>query len=129
MSSAYKEPCLKSRAEDLGMLLERKQRQYSSVYLKAGEFLSLLYPDGIKLGDYSHALMLARIFEKCARIANLNRNLDDENPYQDIAGYGILGQVLWEKEKACKSSQIPEPLKSDTRRRSCEFLRPYLSPS
>jgi hypothetical protein len=48
-----------------------------------------LYPDGVKPEQYVDLLVTVRIVDKLFRIANRKDALG-ENPWQDIAGYGIL---------------------------------------
>ena len=79
-----------NKAMEIGALVEEKNEAYGSSFAKAGDFLRLLYPDGMKPEQYRDALMLVRIFDKQMRIATAKDALG-ENPYQDIAGYGILG--------------------------------------
>lgn len=77
-------------ARDIGDLVERKNAAYGSSFSKSGEFLRLLYPDGLKPEQYKDALLLVRIFDKQMRVATAKEALA-ESPYADIAGYGILG--------------------------------------
>lgn len=75
---------------NLGKLVAEKNRAYGDSFAKCGEFLKLLYPDGIEPDQYKDALSLVRIFDKQMRIAN-QKEAFSENPYRDIAGYGLLG--------------------------------------
>jgi hypothetical protein len=77
-------------ATQIGNLVEEKNAAYGSSFAKAGDFLKLLYPDGLKPEQYTDALLLVRIFDKQMRIATAKDALG-ESPYRDIAGYGILG--------------------------------------
>jgi hypothetical protein len=74
----------------LGQLVERKNRAYGDSFSKSGAFLRLLYPNGIQPEQYDDALLLARIFDKQMRVATA-KDAFDESPYEDIAGYGLLG--------------------------------------
>lgn len=82
------------RVQDLGRrvgeLVARKNRAYGSSFAKAGAFLRLLYPRGLAPAQFDDALVLARIFDKCMRIATRKRAFG-ESPYLDLAGYGLLG--------------------------------------
>jgi hypothetical protein len=80
----------KEVAEEIGSLVEEKNKAYGNSFAKCGEFLQLLYPDGIKPDQYQDALTLIRIFDKQMRIAT-RKDAFGESPYRDIAGYGILG--------------------------------------
>jgi hypothetical protein len=79
-------------ATNLGHTLAEKNAAYGSSYAKCGKFLELLYPDGVKPDQYSDMLLLVRIFDKQMRIAT-NKDALGEDPFSDIAGYGLLGVV------------------------------------
>jgi hypothetical protein len=81
---------LRRGGRELGELVARKNVAYGSSFARAGEFLKLLYPDGIQPHQYTDALLLVRIFDKQMRIATAKRAFG-ESPYRDIAGYGLLG--------------------------------------
>lgn len=72
----------------IGELVEVKNSQYGNSFHKSGDFLKILYPNGIKPEQYKDMLGLVRIFDKQMRIANGNQG--EENAFQDITGYGIL---------------------------------------
>jgi len=76
----------------IGELVEVKNEQYGSSFKKSGEFLKILYPDGVNPEDYDNMLLQVRMFDKQMRIANGNES--DENAFQDIVGYGILGTSM-----------------------------------
>lgn len=82
----------------LGKLVEEKNVAYGNAFEKSGDFLKLLYPDGIQPDDYTDMLLLVRIFDKQMRIAT-DKNALGESPFNDIAGYGLLGSVKDLKEK------------------------------
>lgn len=75
--------------ELIGQLVDKKNQAYGNSYAKSGEFLRLLYPNGIKPEQYDDMLGLIRLFDKQMRIAN-NKQAFGENPWNDIAGYGLL---------------------------------------
>lgn len=77
-------------AKEIGQLVEKKNEAYGNSFAKSEEMLKILYPDGIPEDSYEDVLLLARIFDKMMRIAN-RKEAFDEDPYRDIAGYGILG--------------------------------------
>jgi len=79
--------------KEIGELVDEKNEAYGDSFSKSQEFLKILYPEGIQPKDYSDVLVLARIFDKMMRIAN-RKEAFDENPYKDIAGYGLLGTTL-----------------------------------
>ncbi|MGG4035869.1 hypothetical protein ABEV74_19445 [Paenibacillus cisolokensis] len=75
---------------EIGRLVAEKNQAYGDSFAKCGDFLRLLYPDGIKPEQYRDALCIVRIFDKLMRIAT-DRDAFGESPYRDIVGYGILG--------------------------------------
>lgn len=74
----------------VGALVDAKNKAYGSSFDDTGAFLQLLYPNGIQPNQYGDALALVRIFDKMKRIAT-NKNAFSECPFEDIAGYGLLG--------------------------------------
>jgi len=76
--------------DQIGALVHDKQRAYGDSFGRSGECLRQMYPEGIKPEQYDDLLTIARILDKLFRIAN-NPDAFDENPYQDIVGYGLLG--------------------------------------
>ena len=74
----------------MGRLVGRKNAAYGNSFNMAGEFLRILWPDGVSPDQYDDMLCLVRIFDKMMRIAT-DKNALGESPYQDIAGYGLLG--------------------------------------
>lgn len=74
--------------KQIGALVDEKNKQYGDAFSKTGNFLELLYPNGIEVKDYNNVLALARVFDKIMRIANGNQG--NENAWNDLAGYGIL---------------------------------------
>lgn len=72
----------------IGKLVDEKNKQYGDSFNKCGEFLKILYPDGVKPEQYSDMLGIARVFDKLMRVANGNQG--NENAWMDLAGYGIL---------------------------------------
>jgi hypothetical protein len=75
------------KASEIGTLVETKNKQYGNSYEKSGDFLKLLYPDGVKPEQYKDLLVQVRIFDKQMRIANGDQG--EESAYEDIAGYSI----------------------------------------
>lgn len=75
---------------EAGQTVTQKNQAYGSSFAKAGEFLTLLYPEGLRPHQYLDMLALVRIFDKMMRIAT-DKDALGEDPYKDIIGYGILG--------------------------------------
>lgn len=76
--------------QEIGSLVDKKNTAYGSAFEKAGEILKVLYPGGIKPEQYTDVLATIRIIDKLFRIAN-DKSAFNEEPWKDIAGYGILG--------------------------------------
>jgi len=75
---------------DVGKLVDEKQLAYGDSFGRSGECLRQMYPNGIEPKQYDDLLTIARILDKLFRIAN-DPDAFEENPYQDIVGYGLLG--------------------------------------
>ena len=82
----------------IGKLVDLKNEAYGSSFLKSEQILRVLYPDGISPQQYKDMLAVTRIVDKLFRIAT-NKDALGENPFKDIAGYGILGVANGEKAK------------------------------
>ena len=74
----------------LGRLVTEKNKAYGNSFFDSITFLKILYPNGVTPDQYGDLLFIIRIFDKLKRIAT-NKGAFEENPYQDIAGYGLLG--------------------------------------
>jgi len=83
---------------DIGKLVAEKNKAYGDSFNKCGEFLKLLYPNGVKPEQYADMLALVRVFDKQMRIAT-DKDALGENPWQDCAGYAILAVARDRKEK------------------------------
>jgi len=90
--STYVQLCAK-----LGPLLDTKAVAYGDSAANAGRMLELLYPKGVATHQYRDALLVVRILDKLSRIAQRGADGKDkggESPWQDIAGYGVIGWKL-----------------------------------
>lgn len=74
----------------VGQLVSQKQAAYGDSFGKSQAILKTLWPDGIRPDQYHQVLTLVRIIDKMFRIAN-QPDAFGESPYQDIAGYALLG--------------------------------------
>ena len=74
---------------EIGRLVNKKQRAYGQAFDHAGKILDILYPYGIKREQYRDLLAIVRIIDKFFRIAT-DKTALDENPWRDVAGYGLL---------------------------------------
>lgn len=87
----------KQLGEAIGAMVDAKNEAYGDSFAKCGDFLKLLYPNGIQPEQYIDALCLVRIFDKQMRIAT-RKDAFSESPYKDISGYGLLGAMIDKKE-------------------------------
>src|SRR5690554_6176751 len=76
-------------ARRIGRLVDQKNKAYGDAFHRSGEFLKILYPNGIKPEQYGDMLAIVRVFDKLMRIAH-RKDAFGENPWNDVAGYGIL---------------------------------------
>lgn len=84
----------KQLGQNLGSLVDSKQAQYGDSVGKSPRMLAVLYPNGIPVHAFGDALLVVRVIDKLNRIAVRGPNGADgggESPWQDIAGYGLLG--------------------------------------
>jgi hypothetical protein len=88
---------LKNIINNLGILLEEKNKSYGSAFSQSSEVLKILYPNGIQPDQYTDLLLTTRILDKLFRIAN-DKSAFNEEPWKDIAGYGILGLYKEQEE-------------------------------
>lgn len=100
MSTKYTE-----LAKEIGALVDEKNKAYGNSFEQAGEFLKLLYPDGIKPEQYGNMLSLVRIFDKLKRIAT-DKDAFGEDPFSDIVGYGLLAVEKNKREKGKTEKQL-----------------------
>lgn len=75
--------------KEIGKLVDLKNAAYGDSFRKSGNVLREMYPDGIRPDQYDDALGIVRIIDKMFRIAT-DKDAFGENPWREIAGYGIL---------------------------------------
>jgi hypothetical protein len=92
---------------EIGALVTEKNKAYGDSFMKSGEYLKLLYPNGIKPEQYRDALGLIRDFDKSMRIAT-RKDAFCESPWRDKAGYAILGVAGDEVETQQSKSIIQQ---------------------
>jgi len=83
--------------EEIGKLVSEKNAAYGSSFAESHKILEVLYPNGIAPHQFTDALAIIRVIDKLFRIAT-NKDAFGESPWQDIAGYGILGMVKAKNE-------------------------------
>ena len=74
----------------IGSLVEEKNKAYGSSFEKSSEIIKILYPYGVQPDQYTDLLAITRLIDKLFRIAT-KKDSFGESPWQDIAGYAILG--------------------------------------
>ena len=98
-------PNLTNIIDDLKALLFSKREAYGNSFNDAPEILKQLYPQGVAPEQYTDLLTIVRILDKLYRIANKAKT---EDPWQDIAGYGLLGVANeMDKEEEASGETIP----------------------
>jgi hypothetical protein len=99
-------------AKGIGELVESKNKAYGSAFDKCGDFLRVLYPEGIKPEQYKDMLCIVRVFDKLMRIATSYDGTEEKkvDAYSDLMGYGLLGlrASLEEKEAQIKDKEKQE---------------------
>lgn len=102
-----------SLATEVGKLVDEKNRAYGDSFMKAGEFLKILYPNGIPPEKYIDALCIVRMFDKLMRIATKKDALG-ESPYRDLMGYALLGlhNTQQQEEQNTKSQEALDKVSS-----------------
>ena len=83
---------------NIGKLVDQKNAAYGSSFKKSEQILKVLYSEGIKPEQYGDMLAITRIVDKLFRIAT-KKDAFGENPFKDIAGYGILGVFNGDKKE------------------------------
>jgi hypothetical protein len=80
-------------AKGIADLVTEKEKAYGSAFDKAGDFLRVLYPEGIKPEQYKDMLCIVRVFDKLMRIATSYEGTEEKkvDAYSDLMGYGLLG--------------------------------------
>lgn len=104
---------LRELARGLGDTLARKSDAYGDSAGKVGEFLALLWPEGIAPAQYEDAMLLARIFDKAMRVAT-RKQAFGESPFLDIAGYGVIGM---EKDARREAEELLAEIREKEARR------------
>jgi hypothetical protein len=101
MGDDDKQSTVRSVAQDLVDLVERKQAAYGDSFGKAGAVIKILYPDGVPTEAVPEMLTVVRVIDKLFRIATA-RDALGESPWDDIAGYALLAAARVRREKEQK---------------------------
>jgi hypothetical protein len=98
----------KELGQEIGELVESKQRAYGDSAGKAGAIMNILYPGGIRAHQMGDALLVVRMLDKLCRIAQRGpdgKDLGGESPWRDCSGYGLLG---WQKDAKAEREAAAE---------------------
>ena len=82
----------------IGTLVAKKNAAYGDSFSRAQDILKVLYPDGIQPEQYTDMLAIIRVIDKLFRLAT-DKDAFGESPWNDIAGYALLGIANAEKQK------------------------------
>ena len=81
-------PTFASLAKEIAEIVAAKNVAYGNSFDKCGDFLRLLWPNGVRPEQYTDLLQLVRMFDKFSRIAS---GAPGEDPHADLVGYALLG--------------------------------------
>jgi len=87
----------KQLGTQIGELVAKKNQAYGDAVGKTTGILTILYPAGISPEKMSDALLVVRVLDKLCRIADGDKKAFEENPWRDVAGYGLLGTMKDQK--------------------------------
>lgn len=107
-----KDKTLGEIGKDIGALCEEKNEAYGDSFAKAGKLIELLYPDGVKPEQYTDMLGIIRVIDKLFRIAT-KKDAFGESPWNDIAGYGILG--VFNSQKSEEVQRVFDDINAELR--------------
>jgi hypothetical protein len=98
----------------IGKLVDEKDSAYGSSFQRSQEILKILYPEGVQPDQYCDMLAITRVIDKLFRIAN-RKEAFGENPWKDIAGYGLLGVANeMDTEEETSGKTIPLQFNQET---------------
>jgi len=84
--------------QEIGQLVDSKNKGYGGIQ-RVTDVMLILYPNGISVKQMPDALLIVRMLDKINRITGGDKRAFEENPYKDLAGYGLLGHAMFEQEK------------------------------
>ena len=88
-------------ATEIATVVEQKNKEYGSSFDTCGEFLALLWPNGVPVERYTDMLQLVRMYDKFCRIATGAQN---EDAHADLLGYALLGLRKKRRDSAQRTS-------------------------
>lgn len=88
-------------AVEVGALCDRKNEAYGNTGTSTGKMLAYFYPNGVPVDQYNRMLILARMFDKIARLTNLGggRRALGEDAARDLVGYALVLCDLLDSEE------------------------------
>lgn len=84
---------LRMAGDEISTLVVEKNRAYGNSVNKTVDQLRSLFPCGIHPDKYVDLLLMVRVLDKFNRLADGDAAAFGENPWRDIAGYGIIGMA------------------------------------
>ena len=100
-----------ARAQQLGTLVDKKNKAYGNSFEQTGAILRILYPRGIALEQYDDALFVTRVLDKLFRVST-RKHAFGENPIEDICGYSLLKVVIDEKTNSEYPGMLEDKLRN-----------------
>ncbi len=86
-------------SEELGLLAAEKNDSYGDAFQKINDILKVLYPNGIPVSQYFSVSLLIRMLDKVCRITGGKENVFNEDAWNDLCGYALVGKVANHKQK------------------------------
>lgn len=105
----------KEIGNEIGALVEEKNKAYGSAFQKSAQLLEILYPEGVKPSQYRDLLLTNRILDKLVRKAT-NNDPFGESPWIDITGYGILGVFADRRQSMVGQSALKKGMRVQAHR-------------
>lgn len=81
---------VKQLAQEIAETVDKKGAAYGNAIDFVEKTLKELYPNGIPVTAYSHALLMVRVLDKLKRLST-DPNAFGESPWEDIVGYALRG--------------------------------------
>ena len=111
-------------AKELALLVADKNEAYGNSFGDSPYILRKLYPNGVQPDQYEDMLAIVRVLDKLKRIAT-NKNAFGENPWKDVAGYGLVQLTL--EELRVDTSSLKEETNTTVESEDNFVVRPYQS--
>lgn len=89
---------LTAAGEEITKLVVEKNRAYGNSVNKTIDQLRALFPNGVEPHKYKDLLLMIRVLDKFNRLSDGDPKAFGENPWRDIAGYGIIGMAQGDGE-------------------------------